>query len=704
MSVVSTREELKAKLAELGIAIVSEEKHDAVMTCEAQIEVVKNKDSVAKNVLFIDKKKALWLCVVAHDRTIDTKALRKKLGAKGGLRFYGDSKEIMGCEKGSLTPLAIQHDEKKQVVVLLDSAFEKKNISVHPCGEKGNTATWTIAAAGLVKYVESCGSKVELIDFDNLIDPKEEKKAKATKAKKGKKGGKKGGGKKEKKVNRDGIEVKKSENPFLWYTQCIYRSGMLERYDVSGCYVLRPWSFSIWEAITRYFDTRIKKLGVQNCYFPLFVPERNLTKEKDHVEGFAPEVAWVTKSGESELKEPIAIRPTSETVMYPYYSQWIRSHRDLPLKLNQWCNVVRWEFSYPTPFIRTREFLWQEGHSAFATQREAEEEVLTILGLYKNVYEDLLAVPVIKGKKTEKEKFAGGLYTTTVEAFIPTSGRGIQGATSHCLGQNFAKMFQIKFEDKDTVKRHVWQNSWGLTTRTIGVMVLVHGDDKGLVLPPRVAPIQVVIVPIIYTKTREAVLSKGEDLEKALDSAGVRVKLDSSENHNPGWKFNYYELKGVPIRIELGPKDLEKKTVVLVRRDNGQKIVCSWEDLASTVGKTLLQIHTDMFNRAKKVRDSRLRKVTNWGDFMKALNDKCMVMAPWCGDRKAEELIKEKTGAGGNEVIDLGEDATDEVCTMSGAAKTLCIPFKQDPMPPGTKCIGFPERDAKMWVLFGRSY
>ncbi len=705
MAAPTTREELRAKLTGLGISIIREESHDAVETCEAQVGVVEDASCVAKNLLLVDKKKKKWLCVVKSDRKVDTKALRKAVGANKSLRFCGDSKAILGCAKGSLTPFGVANEAARAVTVLLDASFAlDKPISVHPVGEAGNTATWTLLAGDLVKYIESFGNTCSVTDFDNLG------KAAAAEAKKGGKGGKKqgGGGKKGKKmikkINREGIQVKKAEEPFRWYDQVIKRAGLIEKYDISGCYVLRPWAYRMWENVTSYFDSRIKKLGVQNCYFPLFVPERNLTKEKDHVEGFAPEVAWVTRSGSSELKEPIAIRPTSETVMYPYFKQWIRSHRDLPLKLNQWCNVVRWEFSYPTPFIRTREFLWQEGHTAHASKHEAMEEVLTILHLYSQVYEDLMAVPVIKGKKTEKEKFAGGLHTTTVEAFIPTSGRGIQGATSHCLGQNFAKMFDITYLDKNKKKAHVWQNSWGLTTRTLGVLILVHGDDKGLVLPPKIAPIQVVIVPILYKKGNEAVLERGNAIKADLEKAGVSVVFDDSDNRNPGWKFNNWELKGVPIRVEIGAKDLEKKTVQFVRRDDGKRRTVGFDDLVAQVQAELKQMQSDMLERAKKVRDQRLRKVTTWPDFVKALKDKCMILAPWCGDIKAEEIVKERSGAMGNETFDLGDGDDGEECTMSGAAKTLCIPFDQDPMPPGTKCIGMPERDAKMWVLFGRSY
>jgi prolyl-tRNA synthetase len=327
----------------------------------------------------------------------------------------------------------------------------------------------------------------------------------------GGKGGGKGGKPVDKKPKEDknkkgsketglGLNVSMEEDFGAWYSQVVVAGELIEYYDISGCYILRPWAYSMWEQIKDFFDAEIKKQGVENCYFPLFVSAARLEAEKDHIEDFAPEVAWVTRSGQSELDVPIAVRPTSETVMYPVFANWIRSHRDLPMKINQWCNVVRWEFKHPTPFIRSREFLWQEGHTAFAGKAEADAEVRRILELYRRVYEELLAVPVVPGVKSEKEKFAGGLYTTTVEAFVPQTGRGIQGATSHCLGQNFAKMFQIEFENKTGGRSMPWQNSWGCTTRTIGVAIMVHGDDKGLVLPPRVAPQQVVVVTIPNTK------------------------------------------------------------------------------------------------------------------------------------------------------------------------------------------------------------
>ena len=346
--------------------------------------------------------------------------------------------------------------------------------------------------------------------------------------------------------------------------------------------------------------------------------------------------------------------------MYPAFAKWIQSYRDLPLKVNQWANVVRWEFKNPQPFIRTREFLWQEGHTAFATKQEAEAEVLQILDLYSRVYEELLAVPVIKGRKSNKEKFAGGLYTTTVEAFVPTTGRGIQAATSHCLGQNFAHMFNIQFEDptksgaENNAKAFVWQNSWGLTTRTIGIMVMVHADDKGLVLPPRVASIQVVIVPCgITVNTTEAdkskLLQEVERVQSDLKQAGVRVKADLRDNYSPGWKFNHWELKGVPIRIEIGPRDVASRQVVACRRDlahltkEESRRTLSFDGLADSVKALLSEIQSSMFERAKKERDSHIVKVDEWKSFVPMLEQRNVVLSPWCGSDQCETDIKERS-------------------------------------------------------------
>uniref|UniRef100_A0A8C7K8V6 Glutamyl-prolyl-tRNA synthetase 1 n=1 Tax=Oncorhynchus kisutch TaxID=8019 RepID=A0A8C7K8V6_ONCKI len=460
-------------------------------------------------------------------------------------------------------------------------------------------------------------------------------------------GGGEGGPKKQ---TRLGLEAKKEENLSDWYSQVITKAEMIEYYDVSGCYVLRPWSYSIWESIKEFVDREIKKLGVENCYFPMFVSQAALEKEKSHIADFAPEVAWVTRSGNTELAEPVAIRPTSETVMYPSYAKWVQSHRDLPIKLNQWCNVVRWEFKHPQPFLRTREFLWQEGHTAFATKEEAAEEVLQILDLYARVYEELMAIPVVKGRKTEKEKFAGGDYTTTVEAFISASGRAIQGATSHHLGQNFSRMFEIVFEDpkKPGEKQLAYQNSWGITTRTIGVLTMVHGDNMGLVLPPKVACLQVIIIPCGITASlpeaeKEVILAQCSKYLARLQRGEIRVKADLRENYSPGWKFNHWELKGVPIRLEVGPKDLKQGQCVAVRRDTGEKITLPEADTEKRLTQLLEDIQTNLFKRASDDLNKHMVVADSMEQFQKDLDQGRMVQIPFCGEIECEDWIKKTT-------------------------------------------------------------
>ncbi|KAI4378233.1 hypothetical protein MLD38_015742 [Melastoma candidum] len=496
-----------------------------------------------------------------------------------------------------------------------------------------------------------------------------------------------GGKKKEvKKETGLGLSIKKDENFGDWYQEVVVNGEMIEYYDISGCYILRPWAMSIWEIMQEFFDAEIKKMKIKNCYFPLFVSPGVLQKEKDHIEGFAPEVAWVTKSGDSDLEVPIAIRPTSETVMYPFYSKWIRGHRDLPLRLNQWCNVVRWEFSNPTPFIRSREFLWQEGHTAFATKEEADREVLEILELYKRIYEEFLAIPVIKGKKSELEKFAGGFYTTSVEAFIPNTGRGVQGATSHCLGQNFAKMFEIYFENEKGEKNMVWQNSWAYSTRTIGVMVMVHGDDKGLVLPPKVASVQVVVIPVPYKDAdMQGIFDACTSTMNALCEAGIRAEVDLRDNYSPGWKYSNWELKGVPLRIEIGPKDFANNQVRAVRRDNSAKCDIPQANLVEKVKELLDDIQKSLFNAAQEKRDACVQVVKTWDEFVEALGQKKLILAPWCDEEEVEKDVKARTK---------GE---------TGAAKTLCCPFEQPELPEGTKCFAS-GKPAKVWSYWGRSY
>ncbi|XP_040841630.1 bifunctional glutamate/proline--tRNA ligase isoform X1 [Ochotona curzoniae] len=504
-----------------------------------------------------------------------------------------------------------------------------------------------------------------------------------------------------KKQTRLGLEAKKEENLADWYSQVITKSEMIEYYDVSGCYILRPWAYSIWESIKDFFDAEIKKLGVENCYFPIFVSQSALEKEKTHVADFAPEVAWVTRSGKTELAEPIAIRPTSETVMYPAYAKWVQSHRDLPIRLNQWCNVVRWEFKHPQPFLRTREFLWQEGHSAFATFEEAAEEVLQILDLYVRVYEELLAIPVVKGRKTEKEKFAGGDYTTTLEAFISSSGRAIQGATSHHLGQNFSKMCEIVFEDPKTPgeKQFAYQCSWGLTTRTIGVMVMVHGDNMGLVLPPRVASVQVVVIPCGITNAlseedREALVAKCNDYRRRLLSVSIRVRADLRDNYSPGWKFNHWELKGVPIRLEVGPRDMKNCQFVAVRRDTGEKLTIA-ENEAETKLQTILEdIQANLFARASEDLRTHMVVADTMEEFQKILDSGKIAQIPFCGEIECEDWIKKTTA----------RDQDLEPGAPSMGAKSLCIPFKPlRELQPGARCV-CGRNPAKFYTLFGRSY
>ncbi|XP_048542059.1 proline--tRNA ligase, cytoplasmic-like isoform X2 [Triticum urartu] len=491
------------------------------------------------------------------------------------------------------------------------------------------------------------------------------------------------------------MAFKKDDNFGEWYSEVVVNSEIIEYHDISGCYILRPWAMEIWELLKEFFDAEIKKLKLKSYYFPLFVTVNVVQKKKDHFEDFAPEVAWVTKTGNSELEAPIAIRPTSETAMYPYFAKWIRSHRNLPLRCNQWCSVVRWECSNPIPLIRSREFLWQEGHTVFATKEESDEEVLRILELYRRIYEEFLAVPVSKGRKSEMEKFAGGLYTASVEAFIPNTGRGIQAATSNCLGQNFAKKFEIFFEDendpaqkkKEKNKRSlVCQNSWAYTTRSIGVMVMTHGDDKGLVLPPRVAPIQVIVIPDPLEDADTTAINEAcETIVCTLNQAGIRADLDTRENYSLEWKYSHWEMKGVPLRIEIDLKDLANKQVPVVRRDNGAKVDILSTDLVEHVKVLLDGIQDSLFQTAKQKRDACIEVVYTWDEFTAALNDKKLILAPWCDEEEVEKDVRARTE--GN----------------LGSAKTLCAPFDQPDLPEGTVCFAS-GKPAKTWSFWGRSY
>ncbi|MCS7115817.1 MAG: proline--tRNA ligase [Nitrososphaerota archaeon] len=443
-----------------------------------------------------------------------------------------------------------------------------------------------------------------------------------------------------------GVTVKKSENFSEWYTQVVLKSGLADYAPVKGCMVFRELSYAIWEKIQQIFNEKIKRTGHKNVYFPLFIPESFLRKEAEHFAGFVPEVAWVTAGGDSPLEEKLAIRPTSETIIYAMYAKWIRSWRDLPIKLNQWCSVVRWETKATKLFLRTREFLWQEGHTAHATKEEADKEVMEILGEYRDLMENYLAIPVLVGRKTESEKFAGALYTTTLEAIMP-DGKALQMGTSHNLGQNFSKVFDIKFIGEDEKEQYVWQTSWGISTRLIGAIVMVHGDDKGLVLPPKIAPIQAVIVPIPY-KTADAnmIMAKAKEVYEKLQGAGVSTVLDDRKEYTPGWKFNDWELKGVPLRVEIGPRDLKQGQVTLVRRDTFERIAVKEGEAVQTVQRLLDEIQTSLFTRAKKFLEENITPVRSYDDFKAVLESKGgFIKASWCLSPKCEEKIKEETGA-----------------------------------------------------------
>ena len=472
-----------------------------------------------------------------------------------------------------------------------------------------------------------------------------------------------------------GITAKK-EDFSEWYTQVIQKADLADYTEVSGCIVFKPNSYAVWERIVSEVDKRLKKLGVKNAYFPLLIPEKFLKKEAKHVEGFSAEVAWVTHAGNTKLDERLAIRPTSETIMYDSYSKWIRSWKDLPLRLNQWNNVVRWEFKHPVPFLRTREFLWNEGHTAFATKEEAEKEIEDIINMYKEVLEHFLALPGIVGKKTEKEKFAGAEYTISIELLMP-NGRAIQGPDAHSDGQNFAKAFNISFLDQNEKKQYVWQNTWAITTRMIGIMIAIHGDDKGAVLPPRIAPVQIGIVPILFKDSKDNVLKKAKEIEKSLK--GYSVILDDRDDYSAGWKFNEMEMKGVPIRVEIGPKDVEKDQVVLVRRDTGEKEFVKLNELGKKVAETLDAIHNNLFNNAKKFLESNTVKAEKFDDLKKAIKEKKLVLAPFCGETECEDLIKDKTGG----------------------ATSRNIPLKQEAVK--GKCVHC-DKEAKFLVYFGKSY
>ena len=440
------------------------------------------------------------------------------------------------------------------------------------------------------------------------------------------------------KKETQGITVKKSEDMSEWYNEVVLKSGMADFAPIGGCMIIRPHGYAVWERIHAALDRMLKESGHKNAYFPMFIPERFLKKEADHFEGFNPEVAWV-----EDENERYAVRPTSETIIYDAYSKWLRSWRDLPILLNQWCNIVRWETKVTKIFLRTREFLWQEGHTVHATEDEADEEVMKILDFYEKLAEDYLAVPVIKGRKSEAEKFAGAYYTTAIESLMP-DGKSLQMGTSHNLGQHFSKVFDIKYLDKDGKYKRVWQTSWGVSTRLIGSVIMTHGDDRGLVMPPRIAPIHVVIVPIIFDRDRKRVFDECEKLRKVL-SRKWEVHFDSRDSYSAGWKFNEWEMKGVPVRIEIGPKDVAKKQAVMVLRDTGEKKSVKMKELPKAIDEELEAMQKRLLDKARKVMNSSMVEAKTYNDVKVSVAEKKMVHAFWCGDPGCEEAVKNDTAA-----------------------------------------------------------
>ena len=462
------------------------------------------------------------------------------------------------------------------------------------------------------------------------------------------------------KKETQGMTVRKSGNFSEWYNEAVLKAKLAGFAPVGGCMIIRPYGYAIWERIQSALDTSLKKSGHRNAYFPMFIPEKFLHKEAEHFEGFVPEVAWV-----EEENERYALRPTSETIICDAYSKWIRSWRDLPVLVNQWCNIVRWETKVTKLFLRTREFLWQEGHTAHATKEEADAEVMKILDFYVDLAQNHLAIPVLSGRKSDSEKFAGALYTTTMEGLMP-DGRALQMGTSHNLGQNFSKAFDIKFLDKDGKEKNVWQTSWGVSTRLIGAVAMVHGDDRGLVLPPRIAPVQVVIIPIIFEEGKGAVLDACKKVKERLGK-DFMVELDDNDAYSAGWKFNEWELRGVPIRIEIGPRDVRNGEAVLVRRDTGEKTAVKLGGLEKAVKDMLDSIQNNLFKKAKKFLDDNTVSASSYEKLREAIGKRKMARASWCGSPDCEEKMKGETTATIRVMNPLGKKGAG-----SGKAKCVC--------------------------------
>jgi len=468
----------------------------------------------------------------------------------------------------------------------------------------------------------------------------------------------------------------KSEDFSRWYVDVIKKAELADYAPMKGMMVIRPYGYAVWEHIQHLLDKRIKESGHVNAYFPLFIPDSFLQKETEHLEGFSPEVAWVTHGGAEELEERLAVRPTSEAIIGNMYSKWIKSWRDLPVLINQWANIVRWE-KVTRPFLRTTEFLWQEGHTAHESFEEAEKETLMILGMYREFAENELAIPVVFGRKSERERFAGALETYAIEALM-SDGKALQMGTSHNLGQQFSKVFNIRFEDRDQKLQYVWQTSWGVSTRLVGAVIMAHGDDSGLRFPPRIAPTQIVIVPISLGNWRTEVLPTAEKLEKELRQKGWRVELDDREEFTPGWKFSEYEMRGVPLRIEIGPRDIQKNQVVIVRRDTMKKESFNLDSVIDDVPEILDSIQSALLEQALKFQQQNTHDVENYEEFKSILESKRgFIRTFWCEKQECEDLIKEETMA------------TIRVIPLEQNKKGRCV------------CCG---SESDQWVYFARAY
>ena len=479
-----------------------------------------------------------------------------------------------------------------------------------------------------------------------------------------------------------GITERKQYNTGEWYAEVVQKAG-LANYGpegMSGFIVTRPRGYALWEYIQQALDSKFKSTGVQNTYFPMMIPESYLEREKDIVEGFDPEVAWVTHGGHDELEERLAVRPTSESIIAPYMAQWVRSHRDLPLRVTQWCSVVRWEATETKPFFRTKEFLWQEGHTAHETHDEAWDETMTRLEQYADLYEDLLAIPVLKGQKPDHDKFPGAHKTTTVEALMP-DGKSVQAGTSHHLGTSFAEAFDITFSDEDEESKPAHTTSWGLSWRALGALIMTHSDDQGLVLPPTVAPEQVVIVPIWQEDTKDDVLEYAEGVYDELTEAGVRVELDDRDERNPGFKFNEWELKGVPVRLEIGPNEVDDDEITVVHRPDGDSAVESREAIAETVQEHFDEVYAKLYAAAEQNLDKNVREATSREEILGTLGpNNGYVKVPWCGDEACEEPIKEPLSA---EIVMCPFDdeeavSEDDECAICGEKATQTAYFAKN--------------------------